>query len=81
MIERREKNAFWDYLDEEVVLADQSDAGFILHMDGNLWAGESIIPGDPRKQNRNGRLFERFLEQNSNLTVVNSLPLCSKNDY
>ena len=70
------KNAFWDYLDEEVMLADQSEAGFILHMDGNLWAGENIIPGDPRKQNKNGRKFQTFLEEHPNLTVVNSLPLC-----
>ena len=71
------KNAFWDFMEEEVTLAEQSDAGFILHMDGNLWAGENIIPGDPRNQNRNGKKFQNFLEQHPNLTVVNSLPLCS----
>ena len=71
------KNAFWDYMEEEVALAELSDAGFILHMDGNLWAGENIIPGDPRSQNRNGKKFQNFLEKHPNLTVVNSLPLCS----
>ena len=71
------KNAFWDYLEEEVFLAEQSDAGLVLHMDGNLWAGESIIPGDPRSQNKNGKKFQNFLEQHPNLKVVNSLPLCS----
>ena len=70
------KNAFWEYLEEEVALAAESDAGFILHMDGNLWAGDDIVPGDPRKQNRNGKRFQHFLENHSNLTVVNSLPLC-----
>ena len=73
-IERKE--AFWNYLSEEVSIADQEDAGFILHFDGNLWAGDNIIPGDPRKQNKNGKLFQKFLEENYNLTVVNSLPLC-----
>ena len=70
------KNAFWEYLEEEVSLAEKSEAGFILHMDGNLWAGSEIIPGDPRKQNKNGKKFQNFLENNPNLTVVNSLPLC-----
>ena len=71
------KNAFWDYMDEEVSLAEQSEAGFVLHMDGNLWAGQNIIPGDPKSQNRNGKKFQNFLEQHPNLTVVNSLPLCT----
>ena len=74
-IEER-KNAFWEYLEEEVTLAEESQAGFVLHMDGNLWAGDDIIPGDPRKQNRNGKRFQNFLKNHTNLTVVNSLPLC-----
>ena len=72
--ERKEK--FWDYLDEEVLLAEQSGAGFILHFDGNLWAGDKLVPGDPRKQNRNGKMFEEFLERHSHLSIVNALPQC-----
>ena len=45
-------------------------------MDGNLWADSNIIPGDPRKQNRNGKKFQNFLKEHQNITVVNSLPLC-----
>ena len=70
------KILFWDYLDEEVIRASRAGAGFVLHFDGNLWAGENIIPGDPRQQNRNGKLFEEFLGRNPHLSVVNSLPLC-----
>ena len=70
------KILFWDYLDEEVIRASRDGAGFVLHFDGNLWAGENIIPGDPRQQNRNGKLFEEFLGRNPHLSVVNSLPLC-----
>ena len=58
------KHAFWAYLDEEVVRANDSGSGFILHMDGNLWAGADIVPGDPRNQNRNGKLFAEFLKIN-----------------
>ena len=72
--ERKEK--FWDYLDEEVLLAEQSGAGFILHFDGNLWVGDKLVPGDPWKQNRNGKMFEEFLERHSHLSIVNALPQC-----
>ena len=70
------KDAFWTYLDEEVDLAEQNETGFVLQFDGNLWAGSQMIPGDPRPQNKNGKIFQEFLEQHPNLTVVNSLALC-----
>ena len=52
--------------------AEKSGSGFVLQFDGNLWAGDKIIPGDPRPQNR----IEQFLIRNPRLTVVNSLPEC-----
>ena len=70
------KHQSWEYLYKEVTLAKQTGAGFVLHFDGNLWAGNSLIPGDPRPQNRNGKMFQEFLQKNPNLTIVNSLPLC-----
>ena len=69
------KQAFWEYLDEEVQFAKLSGSGFILQFDGNLWAGKEIIPGDQRLQNQNGKLFKSFIERN-NLTVVNSQSIC-----
>ena len=41
-----------------------------------MWAGPEIIPGDPRQQNNNGKLFKEFLSRNPKLTVVNGLSLC-----
>ena len=70
------KNNFWKYIEEEVIAASDNDCGFILHFDGNLWAGSEIIPGDPREQNKNGKLFQDFLSRNPNLIVVNALPIC-----
>ena len=70
------KRKFWEYLYAEVKKAKSSGSGLVIHFDGNLWAGSKIIPGDPRPQNNNGKLFEQFLQQNPHLTVVNSLPLC-----
>ena len=70
------KEAFWNYLDNEVSEAKRVGAGFILQFDGNLWAGNNVLPGDPRPQNRNGKLFEEFLERNPNLSIVNALPQC-----
>ena len=37
LIERKE--AFWSYLDEEILQAEESESGFVLHFDGNLWPG------------------------------------------
>ena len=70
------KNKFWSFIEEEVAASWNSGFGFILQCDGNLWAGQDIIPGDPRQQNNNGKLFKEFLSRNPNLSVVNSLPLC-----
>ena len=67
------KEAFWNYLDIEVLEAEKNGDGLILHFDGNLWAGCNIISGEPRKQNYNGKLFEYFLSRNPKLTVVNGL--------
>jgi hypothetical protein len=70
------KEAFWKYMDEEVTEATDSESGLVIQLDGNLWAGDGIIPNDPRPQNRNGKLFQQFLERNPHLSVVNSLSLC-----
>ena len=70
------KDDFWAYLDEEVDQAASNNTGFLLQFDGNLWGGESVVLGDPRPQNKNGRLFELFLERHPQLTIVNNLPIC-----
>ena len=46
-------------------------------MDGNLWAGTSVVKDDPKPQKHNGKFFEKFLSQNDHLTVVIALPMCS----
>ena len=69
-IERKTK--FWDYLDEEVIRSSQDGKGFILQCDSNAWLGPNIIPGDPRQQNKNGKLFEEFLNRNPHLTLINA---------
>ena len=74
LVER--KNKFWSFIEEEVITSWNSGFGFILQCDGNLWAGPDLIPGYPRPQNNNGRLFQEFLSRNPNLTVVNALSLC-----
>ena len=71
------KDKFWDYLDSEVKNATINGAGFVLQMDGNLWAGKGILRNDPRNQNQNDKYFEKFLHNNPILTVVNALPLCT----
>ena len=70
------KEFCWSSLYKEVTAATISGSGLIIQMDGNLWAGDNLIPGDPNSQNNNGRLFENFLSRNPHLVCVNSLDLC-----
>ena len=51
--EKEKKDLFWSYLDEEVSEASNTRAGLIIQFDGNLWAGDKIVPNDPRSQNKN----------------------------
>ena len=67
---------FWEYLNREVQNAQTEGAGIIIQMDGNLWAGDIINPGDPKPQNGNGKMFEEFLLKNNTISVVNASPLC-----
>ena len=73
------KDSFWEYITKETIRANNEGAGLVLQMDGNLWAGENVIKGDPNKQNMNGKRFENFLNQNPHLTVTNALPICEGN--
>ena len=70
------KKLFWEKLSTEVDDAMENEAGFILQMDGNLWAGPEIIKDDPNPCNMNGKLFKGFLQKYPQLRVVNSLDLC-----
>ena len=74
--QNEKKQKFWSSLDNEVEQANFEEYGFILQMDGNLWAGPHIIPGDPNPRNKNGELFNQFLKRHPHLTVVNSLDIC-----
>ena len=70
------KIGYWDYLNQEVLRANKEGKGFVLQCDSNAWLGSNIIPGDPRPQNKNGKLFAKFLNDNPHLTLINSLPVC-----
>ena len=70
------KKSFWDKLSADVEDALENETGFILQMDGNLWAGSEIIKNDPNPCNNNGKLFKDFLSKYPHLRVVNSLDLC-----
>ena len=61
------KDKFWKRLSFEANQADLTGAGFILEMDGNLWAGPELIPNDPNPMNKNGKYLKQFLDENENL--------------
>ena len=58
------KKRVWNCVETDVSEASQRGTGFIFPFDGSLWAGDLIVPNDPRPQNKNGRLFQEFLKRN-----------------
>ena len=70
--EKEKKDKFWEFVENEIKLAEIQGEGIIFQMDGNLHAGDGLVKMDPNVQNRNGKLFNEFLKRNPNLTVVNS---------
>ena len=70
------KERFWNYLDIEVHSAKEEKIGLIIELDSNAWAGDEIIPGDPNRQNNNGKHLAQFIQRNPNVTLVNLLPIC-----
>ena len=70
------KELFWNRLSAEVSEALVNEAALIIQMDGNLWAGSQLVPGDPNPTNKNGKFFLDFLDKFPHLTVVNSLDIC-----
>ena len=57
--------------------SSENNIGILIQIDLNAWAGDMLIPDDPNKKNVNGKLLEIFLERNKNITIVNSLSICS----
>ena len=76
---KEKKEAFWKFLEEESIKTELLGHGLIIQMDGNVHGGPTLIKNDPNNQNINGRLFEQFLDRNSNLIVANNLNLCEGN--
>ena len=63
------KVKFWNFNEKEALNAWNNGLGFIFHCDGNLWAGSDLIPGDPRTQNKNGKIFSRFSSKKSQFST------------
>ena len=75
---KEKKDMFWEYLEEEVNLAEMNEDGLVIQMDGNLHAGPEVVKNDPNIQKINGKLFLNFLKRNPSLVVVNALSLCER---
>ena len=70
------KEQFWQYLQDEVNISINEGVGCLIMLDANCWLGNKIIPGDPHCQNRNGKLFYDFLNNNGNLSLLNNQKFC-----
>ena len=70
------KSKFWEYLEEEVNIAESSEIPIIIQLDSNARLGNTVILDDSNPAaNINGKLMIDFLNR-TNLTVVNALDIC-----
>ena len=67
---------FYEKLEEQIISAFDNGCGIIMECDANAKLGCEIIKNDPHAQSNNGALLWSVVCRN-NLTVVNSLNLCS----
>ena len=51
------KNKFWNHMNKEVDEANNNNEDILIQLDGNIWVGSEIIPGDPNPQNKGGKIF------------------------
>ena len=70
------KNAFWRYLDNEIMNCNMDGSCLMICMDSNAWLGPSLIQNDPHPQNKNGQLFNQFLLRNPQMSLLNSSDIC-----
>lgn len=70
------KIKFWQYLDHETKEAEKHKQDILIQMDANAWLGNELLPNDPRTQNKNGKLFEAFLNSNPELNLSNISERC-----
>ena len=73
---KEKKDAYWDFIEKEIVEAENENQGVIVQMDGNLHAGNYLVKNDPNPQNKNGKIFMQFLQRNKTLSIVNGLDIC-----
>ena len=62
---------FWQEIEKEVILAQDSDCMVAIEMDANAKVGKEIIKEDPHHQTNNGKL----LVERQNLIILNALDL------
>ena len=68
--------SFFPKLYEVVKSAKIAGTLICIELDANSKLGPAVIPGDPKRQSKNGKLILEVLKENS-LTVVNGTDLCT----
>ena len=69
------RHAFFNRIDIEVKRAKLSGCFICIEMDANAKLGNSINPGDPKEQSKNGKLLEKVIVENE-LVLVNAEDVC-----
>ena len=73
--QKERKLKLWDYLENELIQAENKCQGLVIQIDANASLGPEIMKNYPNPQNSNWKIFAEFLARNPALIVVNSLNL------
>ena len=68
------KQNFWARMSAEVKSANEANTAIIIQMDGNC---HGVAENDALSCDENGNLFNTFLEQNQNLSLINGTLKCN----
>ena len=71
----KEKNEFFNRLDEEIKSSKIAGAMICIQMDANSKLGSEYIPGDVKPQSKNGKILAKGIDDND-LIVVNGTQRC-----
>ena len=70
--EEKERMPFFEALEKEIARAEFEGRSLIISMDANSKLGQSIIPGDPHEQSKNGKILSEIIKRHA-LIVVNGI--------
>ena len=78
---KEKKEAFWDFIENEVVEAEAKNQGVIIQMDGNLHAGNNLVKNDPQSTESEWENFYAVFTAKQNTCSSKWIRYLSRSNY